>query len=149
MVRVRWRFPRDDSRSMSIKTIQNVGRNSSTFRLGHSLDTLGSIGLPRDLRVSSWLAPVRFRAAPHWSPGSYKVVLLNDSSTREVGFYRNGELIGQAPVKLVDQGKKFRETEVDANILDDHSELMTEMRLSGWTERVVFSESDASSASGQ
>ena len=82
-------------------------------------------------------------------PALYKVVLLNDSSTPEVGFYRDGKLIGQAPVKLVDQGKKFQETEVDANILDDHSAVITEMHLTGWTEKLIFSGSDTGSASGQ
>ena len=86
---------------------------------------------------------------PTLEPGTYKVVLLNASGTPEVGFYQDGKLIGQAPVKLVDQGKKFQQTEVDASILDDHSELITEMRLSGWTEKVIFNGSDASSTSGQ
>jgi len=86
---------------------------------------------------------------PTLEPGSYKVVLLNDSSTPEVAFYRNGKLIGQAPVKLVDQGKKFQQTEISANMQDDHTELITEMDLSGWTEKVIFTGSGASSASGQ
>jgi len=125
---------------------------ASVVFLTANLTFAGYLGIHRSSQRSAGIELARTSkvpGGPTLEPGSYKVVLLNDSSTREVGFYRNGELIGQAPVKLVDQGKKFRETEVDANILDDHSEVMTEMRLSGWTERVVFSESDASSASGQ
>jgi hypothetical protein len=86
---------------------------------------------------------------PTLQAGTYKVALLSDTSAPEIGFYREGKLVGQAPVKLVDQGGKIRETEVFANIQDDHSELLTEMDLSGWTEKVIFSQSGGTSGSGE
>jgi len=87
---------------------------------------------------------------PTLQPGTYKVALLNsDASAAEVGFYRDDKLVGEAPVRLVDQGNKIRETQVYANIQDDHSQLVTEMDLSGWTEKVIFSQSDTTSASGE
>jgi hypothetical protein len=86
---------------------------------------------------------------PTLEAGTYKVLLLNESDTPEVGFYQGDKLIGQAPVKLDDQGKKFQRTEFVASILDDHSKLITEIRPGGWTEKIVFSASDGSSASGQ
>jgi len=87
---------------------------------------------------------------PTLQPGTYKVALLNsDASAAEVGFYRGDKLVGEAAVRLVDQGNKIRETEVYANIQDDHSQLVTEMDLSGWTEKVIFSQSDTTIGSGE
>ena len=86
---------------------------------------------------------------PTLQAGSYKVTLLNGSSTPELGFYQDRKLVGQAPVKLVDQGKKISETEVLFETKDDHTQVVTEMDLSGWTQKVVFSGSDASSGSGE
>jgi len=64
---------------------------------------------------------------PTLQPGTYKVALLNDSSAPEVGFYRNGKLVGEAPVKLVDQAKKIQETEVDSDLVDGHTRMITEI----------------------
>jgi len=86
---------------------------------------------------------------PTLQPGTYKVALLNDSSAPEVGFYQGSKLVGQAPVKLVDQGEKIRETEFTADLLDSHTRVITEMNFSGWTEKIVFSGSNANGASGE
>jgi hypothetical protein len=81
--------------------------------------------------------------------GSYKVTLLSGSSAPELGFYQDGKLIGQAPVKLVHQEKKISNTEVFLHNNDDHTQVITEMDLSGWTQKVMFSGSDPSSSSGE
>lgn len=86
---------------------------------------------------------------PTLKAGSYKVTLVNESNTPELEFYQDGKRVGEAPVKLVDQDKKISETEVFADTKDDHSQVVTEMDLSGWTQKVVFSGSDASSGSGE
>jgi hypothetical protein len=86
---------------------------------------------------------------PTLEPGTYKVALLNESSAPEVGFYQGGKLVGQAPVKLVDQGKKIRQTEFSSNLVDSHTRVITEMDFSGWTEKIVFGGSSADSGSGE
>jgi hypothetical protein len=86
---------------------------------------------------------------PTLQAGSYKVTLLSGSSAPELGFYQDGKLIGQAPVKLVDQEKKISNTEVFLDNNDDHTQVITEMDLSGWTQKVMFSGSDPSSSSGK
>jgi hypothetical protein len=80
---------------------------------------------------------------PTLQPGTYRVTLLNPSSVPEVGFYQAGKLVGQAPVKLVDQGKKISETEVRTNAGPNHTNVLTEMDLSGWTHKLVFQTSNA------
>jgi hypothetical protein len=86
---------------------------------------------------------------PTLQAGSYKVTLLNESGTPELGFYQDGKLVGQAPVKLVDQEKKISETQVFSDTQDDHTQVLTEMDLRGWTQKVMFSGSAASSGSGK
>ncbi len=86
---------------------------------------------------------------PTLKAGTYKVTLSNDSSTPELEFYQDGKRVGEAPVKLADQEKKFSETAVFAETKDDHTQVVIEMDLSGWTQKVLFSGSDASSGSGE
>jgi hypothetical protein len=86
---------------------------------------------------------------PTLEPGNYKVTLLNGSSTPELGFYQDGKLVGQAPVTLVEQGKKISETQVFSDTKNDHTQVLTEMDLRGWTQKVMFSGSAASSGSGE
>jgi hypothetical protein len=54
----------------------------------------------------------RIRGGPTLQSGEYKVVLNNNSTTPEIGFYQNGKLVAEVPAKLVDQGKKINETKV-------------------------------------
>jgi hypothetical protein len=80
---------------------------------------------------------------PTLEPGTYQVTLLNGSSAPEVGFYQAGKLVGQAPVKLVDQAKKISETEIRADTKPNHTQVLTEMDLKGWTQKLMFETSSA------
>jgi hypothetical protein len=80
---------------------------------------------------------------PTLQPGTYQVTLLSPSSVPEVGFYQAGKLVGQAPVKLVDQGKKISETEVRTDTGPNNTNVLTEMDLSGWTHKLMFEKSKA------
>src|SRR5215831_545485 len=84
---------------------------------------------------------VKVPNGPTLSPGTYKVALLNDSSAPGVGFYQKG--------KLVDQDRKIRETEFEANQVDSHTRVVTEMGFSGWTQKIIFGGSNATGASGE
>jgi hypothetical protein len=86
---------------------------------------------------------------PTLEPGTYKVALLNESSAPEVGFYQGGKLVGQAPVKLVEQGQKIRQTQVSSNLVDSNTRVLNEMDFSGWTQKIVFGGSSANSGSGE
>jgi hypothetical protein len=80
----------------------------------------------------------RIADGPTLQPGEYKVVLNNNSTTPEIGFYQNGKLVAQAPAKLVDQGKKINETAVTYDDQGSDSQVITKMDLSGWREEVLF-----------
>jgi hypothetical protein len=79
--------------------------------------------------------------------GEYKVVLNNNSTTPEVGFYQNGKLVAQVPAKLVDQGKKFDETEIHYDIRGANTYVITQMDLSGWREEVLFGKNNGGARS--
>ncbi len=88
----------------------------------------------------------RVGSGPELQPGSYKVSLVNSPGSPEVAFYRNGKLIAQAPVKLVDEVKKNQQTEIESNT-ETHE--LVQMRLKGWNQTFVFVDTGTSSNSGQ
>ncbi len=81
---------------------------------------------------------------PTLEPGTYKATLVEDSSKPEVEFYQDGKLVGQAPVRLVDQGEKITQTVIDSNKQPDGTYMLTEMDLSGLTQKLMFGTSKAS-----
>jgi hypothetical protein len=80
---------------------------------------------------------------PTLQSGTYRVTLLSPSSVPEIGFYQDGKLVGEAPVKLVDQGKKISQTELLTNAGPNHTNVLTEMDLSGWSQKLMFQTSTA------
>jgi len=96
-----------------------------------------------DLEITS---ATRVASGPELQPGSYKVSLVNSSGSPEVAFYRNGNLVAQGPVKLVDEGKKNQQTEIESNT-ETHE--LIQMRLKGWNQTFVFVDPGPSSNSGQ
>lgn len=76
-------------------------------------------------------------------PGDYKVDVVNNKKMPAVKFYENdGKLVGQAPVKLVNEARKNRQTEVDYTVAsNDHA--ITEISLRGWKQNLYFSQAKA------
>ncbi len=79
-------------------------------------------------------------------PGTYKMTVMDGLNPPEVAFYNNGELVAQIPARLGDEGKKANQTEIVSNI-NTHS--ITEIRPQGWTQSIVFGDSNTSTNSGQ
>jgi len=99
------------------------------FDLGHSSKQSASVAIDQTARVPG---------GPTLQSGEYKVVLNNNSPTPEIGFYQNGKLIAQVPAKLVDQGEKINETKIYYDTRGTDTEVITQMDLSGWREKVLF-----------
>lgn len=80
-------------------------------------------------------------------PGDYKIDVVNNKKTPAVKFFNKyGKLVGQAPVKLVNEAKKNRQTEVDYNIVASNDHTITEISPSGWKENLYFSHPKANKA---
>ena len=75
------------------------------------------------------------------------MVLNNNSPTPEIGFYQNGKLVAQVPAKLVDQGKKINETKIYYDTRGADTQVITEMDLSGWREKVLFGKNSGGASS--
>jgi hypothetical protein len=75
---------------------------------------------------------------PTLEPGTYTATFVEDSSKPEVEFYQQGKLVGQAPVTLVDEGKKIKQTEFQSNQQANGTNVLTEMDFSGLTQKLVF-----------
>ena len=84
----------------------------------------------------------RIPGGPTLQSGEYRVVLNNNSTTPEIGFYQNGKLVAQVPTKLVDEGKKFDQTAISYDTQSANTYVMREMNLSGWREKVLFGKND-------
>lgn len=69
---------------------------------------------------------------------SYRVVLMNNSSTPKVAFYQGRKQVAEAPVKLVPVSKKNSETEVVYDQSHKNSNVVTEIDLDGWNQNMVF-----------
>ncbi len=100
-----------------------------SFDLGHSSKSSASVAIDQTARIPG---------GPTLQSGKYKVVLNNNSPTPEMGFYQNGKLVAQVPAKLVDQGKKINETKIYYDTRGADTQVITQMDLSGWREKVLF-----------
>jgi hypothetical protein len=100
-----------------------------SFDLGHSSKQSARVAIDQTARIPG---------GPTLQSGKYQVVLNNDSATPEIGFYQNGKLVAQVPAKLVDQGKKFDETKIYYDTRGADTQVITQMDLSGWREKVLF-----------
>jgi hypothetical protein len=97
--------------------------------LGHSAKKSADVEIMQTARIPG---------GPTLQSGKYKVVLNNSSMTPEIGFYQNDKLVGRVPAKLVDLGKKISETEITYDTRGANSQVIREMDLSGWREKVLF-----------
>ncbi len=80
-------------------------------------------------------------------PGDYKIDVVNNKKSPAVKFYnKDGKLVGQAPVKLVNEARKNHQTLVDYNTVASNDHAITEISPSGWKEDLYFSHSKAAKA---
>jgi hypothetical protein len=105
----------------------------------HSAQKTGTVEITESAQVPN---------GPTLPAGTYKVAVLGDSATAQVGFYQNGKLVGQAPAELVDQNEKSPATGI---YLDNSggSSVVTGIEIGGWTKKIEFMQATGESASGQ
>jgi hypothetical protein len=73
-------------------------------------------------------------------PGNYKIDVVNSKKSPAVKFYNNyGKLVGQAPVKLLNESKKNNQTQVDYYKVASNDHAITEISPRGWKEKLLFS----------
>jgi hypothetical protein len=77
-------------------------------------------------------------------PGNYKIEVVTDKKSSAVRFYNNyGKLVGQAPLKLVNEARKNHQTQIAYNTVASNDHAITEISPSGWKENLYFSHSKA------
>lgn len=79
-------------------------------------------------------------------PGNYKVDVINDPQSPQIQFYLNGNRVAEVPAKLVNEAKKNPETEVYYNTVGQNGHVLTEIRLNGWTQNIMFPASTSASS---
>jgi hypothetical protein len=74
---------------------------------------------------------------PELKAGTYKVELPRNASSPEVMFYQNGKLMGKAPAKLISEGKKIDQTEIQYNTAGNQH-VITQIDVRGWRQELKF-----------
>lgn len=75
------------------------------------------------------------------APGNYKMAVNAASQNPAATFYKNGEVVGTAPVKIVAEANKNSQTEIFYSTPESHVRQITEIDLSGKRDRLVFKHS--------
>lgn len=75
------------------------------------------------------------------APGNYKVVLNTASQSPEASFYKDGKLMGTAPVRVVAEGQKNNQTEVYYSSPTNHVRQITQIDFSGQRDHLIFNKS--------
>jgi hypothetical protein len=92
--------------------------------------------------------PARLANGPTLQPGSYKVEVMTGGPTSEVIFYKGKEIVAKAPAKLVEHPTSVSATQIHYS-QRDNDRIITEMRLQGRRDRLVFEEAGETPKSGQ
>lgn len=72
-------------------------------------------------------------------PGKYNIDVVSNKKSPAVKFFNNyGKLVGQAPVKLVNESKKNQQTRVDYTSVASNNHVLTEISPRGWKENLLF-----------
>jgi hypothetical protein len=74
---------------------------------------------------------------PQLTAGSYKVDVLNTQNRPEVVFYQGKDVVAKVRAKLIETPMKAEYTEVTYNTAM-HPQVLTEIQLSGWKDKLVF-----------
>ena len=109
---------------------------------GHSAekaDKSATVNIPTETQVPN---------GPTLAPGTYKVKVLSDSGTPQVGFYQGSKLVGQAAASLVDRGRKSEETAAHFDNANG-SKVLTQIDVNGWSKSIEFGPAAGGSGSSQ
>ncbi|HXH48077.1 MAG TPA: hypothetical protein VNM47_01775, partial [Terriglobia bacterium] len=70
-------------------------------------------------------------------PGKYRIDVVNNQKSPAVKFFDNyGKLVGQAPVKVVNESMKNHQTQVDYYTMASNDHAITEISPQGWKEKL-------------
>jgi len=108
-------------------------------RTADKADKSATVDIPANTQVPN---------GPALAPGTYKVKVLSESGTPQVGFYKGGTLVGQATASLVDNGRKSEETAVHFNNANG-TKVLTQIDVSGWSKSIEFGPTAGASDSTQ
>jgi len=109
------------------------------FDIGHSSNKAKNIQLFETGQIPG---------GPTLQSGDYRVVLNDNSKKPEVSFYQDGKLVAQVPAKLVDESKKFEQTEIHFDARSATPKI-TEMDLGGWKVEILFGQNNSGAGSGK
>jgi hypothetical protein len=105
---------------------------------------LATVAMAKEISIHY---PAKLGNGPELQPGTYKIELVKNQTSPEVLFYKGRELVARTPAKVEEQPRKADQTQVFYDI-KDKDRVITELRISGWKERVVFTDAGSTASSG-
>jgi hypothetical protein len=92
--------------------------------------------------------PAKLANGPELQPGTYKVDLLKAQDAHEVLFYKGNEVVARTPAKVLEEPSKAPRTEIVYETRDG-GRVITQMRVDGWREKLIFGEHGEQAKTGQ
>lgn len=87
-------------------------------------------------------------SGPTIDAGTYQVEVIKNQDSSDAVFYSGHDEVARAPVTLVAEPSKSRQTEVYSQVTDGNR-VITQIRLQGSKEKLVFGEAPKGSGAGQ
>lgn len=92
------------------------------------------IALAHDVRLFD---PAKLANGPELQPGTYRVEVVKGQDASEALFYKGKDLVVRVPVKLVQESAKSPHTAIHLDTIDG-ARVITQIRVAGWKESLVF-----------
>jgi hypothetical protein len=106
--------------------------------LGMAAVLLAGVGLSRAHEVVITYE-AKLGSGPQLQPGTYRLEIVSNGDLSLAAFYQGSELMAQAPVTIVVESEKSRQTEVHYERLES-GHVINQIRVAGWKETLVFRE---------
>jgi hypothetical protein len=105
---------------------------------------LATVAMAKEISIHY---PAKLGNGPELQPGTYKIELVKNQNSPEVLFYKGRELVARTPAKVEEQPSKADQTQVFYD-MKDKDRVITELRISGWKERLVFTDVGSTASPG-
>ncbi len=93
-----------------------------------------AITLAKNVQVSD---PARLGNGPELQPGTYRIELINNQDGSECLFYKGRNLVVRVPTKVIQEAQKSPHTALHSEIIDN-GRVITQIRVEGWKEALLF-----------
>lgn len=93
-----------------------------------------ALSLAHDVSIND---RARLGNGPELQSGTYRLELVKNQNGSECLFYKGGDMVVRVPTTVVMESKKSPQTSVHAEVRDS-GRVITQIRIAGWRETLLF-----------